>query len=170
MRQLLHTLSRHPLLLAGCALLATLGAAALIAHLVDADLRQQSRLMNVSCRGPAGTGPDAMLVGFVVNDRPQTLVVRARGESPGGAGNAAGLSEIVLRVVRNADGVDVGRNEQWRAPGNERLQGDLRHLAPAQAKDAACVLRLAPGAYSALVEPKGGQKGMAGIEIFVVKE
>src|SRR5690606_15789560 len=58
MRQILHTLSRHPLMLAGGALLAALGAAALIAHLVSADLRQQSRLMNVSCRGPAGTGPE----------------------------------------------------------------------------------------------------------------
>ena len=170
MSQLLHGISRHPLVLAGCALLAAVGSAALVGHLVDADLRQQSRLMNVSCRGPAGTGPEAMLVGFVVTDRPQTLVVRAQGASLDGGGNAAGLSEILLRVVRNADGVDVGRNAQWRAAGNERLEGDLKHLAPAHAQDAACVLRLAPGAYSALVEPKGGQKGMAGIEIFVVKE
>lgn len=160
MKRFLHVLQYHPLALAAVGLIAAVGTVAGVAHLVDTDLAQQSRLMNVSCRGPAGTGPDAMLVGFVVNDRPQTLVVRAQGVAP---------AEIVLRVVRNADGKDVGRNSQWRAPGNERLEGDLRHLAPPNSRDAACVLTLEPGAYSALVETKGGAKVTAGIELFVVK-
>lgn len=160
---------RSPVMLAVAALLAMFGVVAGAAQLVETDLRRQSRLMNVSCRGPAGSGPDAMLVGFVVSDRPQTIVVRGLGASLARGGNAAALSELVLRIVRNADGVDVARNEQWRTRGNERLWSDLAHLAPADPRDAACVVTLPPGGYSALIESRTQQRGLASIEIFVVK-
>lgn len=170
MKRLLEFLLRHPVVLAGAALLAMFGAVAGVAHLVKADLARQSRLMNVSCRGLAGTGADAMLVGFVVSDGPQTLVIRGIGPSLAKGGETAALSELVLRVVRHADGVEVGRNEEWNAPGNARLTGDLKHLAPLDPRDAACVLTLEPGGYSALIEAREGKRGVASIEIFVVKE
>lgn len=157
-------------------LLAALGAAALgaallgIAHIVRGDLDRQNRVANVSARGPAGTGPEALLVGFVVADRPQTVVVRALGPTLAKGGLAGTLQELRLRVVRHADGRDVGRNEAWRVPGNERLWGDLRHLAPPEAREAACVLRLAPGGYSVVVEPIRPERGLAGVELFFVKE
>ena len=164
-----HAGSRGSYLLFGVALLAAAGVVAGIAHLVNADLDHQSRLINVSCRGPAGTGPDAMLMAFVISDRAQLVVVRARGTAMPGDGAAEQLRDIRLRIVRNADGVDVGRNETWQGPGNERLQGDLKPYAPGDPRHAACVLTLPPGGYSALVEDRAGGRALATIEIFVVK-
>jgi hypothetical protein len=161
---------RQPLLLAALAAAALLAALFGIAHFVRSDLDRQNRVANVSARGPAGTGPEALLVGFVVTDRPQTVVVRGLGPTLGKSGVAGALQELRLRVVRNADGKDLGRNEAWQAPGNERLWGDLRHLAPPDSRDAACVLRLEPGSYSVLVEPLRPARGLAGVELFLVKE
>lgn len=169
MRRGLETLLRYPVALTIAAFVVTFVVIAGVAHVVESDLARQSRLMNVSCRGPAGTGSDAMLVGFVVSDHPQTVVVRGLGPSLARGGNAAALAEPRLRVVRNHDGTDVGRNERWRVPGNERLWGDLKHLAPPDPNESACVLTLPPGGYSALIESRNGAKGIASIEIFVIK-
>jgi hypothetical protein len=163
------TLRRRPVVLAGAALLVTFAVSAGLTSLIDSDLDHQSRLMNVSCRGPAGTGPECLLAAFVISDRPQTVVVRARGWAPARATAPEVPRDVLLRVVRNADGVDVGRNERWRAPGNERLWGDLKYFAPGDERHSACVLTLPPGGYSALVEDRAAQPGLAFIEIFVAQ-
>ena len=170
MKRFFQTVTHAPVALSLAAIITLLLAVAGVVRMVETDLEQQSRLVNVSARGPAGTGPEAMLVGFVVSDFPQTVLVRGLGPSLAKAGTANAIPELVLRVVRHADGTDVGRNERWRGPGNERLWGDLKHLAPAEANDAACVLKLAPGGYSVLIEGRNGAKGIASIEIFVIKE
>lgn len=165
-----HRIPRHPVTLGLAAIAIMFGVAAGLTHLVEGDLRHQSRLINVSCRGQLGNGPDSALLGFVISDRPQLVVVRGRGWSRA-APNAPELShDVRLRVVNNADGVDLGRNEGWRGPGNERLLHDLKHLAPADPKHCVCVLTLPPGGYSALVEDRAGKSGMAGIEVFVIQQ
>jgi hypothetical protein len=160
----------HPLWLGLFGLAAGFAAVLGVVRLVESDLRQQSRLVNVSARGPAGGGSGALLLGFVVEEAPQTLVIRALGPSLAKGGVPAALARLTLRVVRNADGKEVARNEAWQAPGNERLTGPLRHLAPSDPNDAACVLRLPPGGYSVLVEPRGTATGVASVEVFVVRE
>lgn len=159
---------RRPGFAIGGALLAMFGVAAGVTHLVHRDLEQQSRLINLSCRGPAGTGPDSLLVGFVISERSQTVVFRAQRAAPLPA--AASDPGLLLRIVRNADGVDVGRNERWQVPANERLQGDLKVFAPADPRHAACVLTLPPGGYSALVEDRApGGRGLVSVEVFVIR-
>lgn len=161
---------RRPLVFGATALLVTFGLGASVTKFVRDDLGHQSRLMNVSCRGPSGTGPESLLAAFVITDRPQTVVVRAHGWSAPKPGVPETHHDLTLRVVRNADGTDVGRNERWRAQGNERLTADLKHFAPTDERHSATVLTLPPGAYSALVEDRSGQPGMAFIEIFVVQQ
>ena len=158
----------RPVVLAAIALLVLFAVGAGMARMVRNDLDHQSRLVNVSCRGPAGTGAQCLLAAFVVSERPQTLVVRAHGWSMPGAA-AETPHDVLLRVVRHSDGIDVGRNERWRVAGNERLSGDLKPFAPADERHSAVVLDLAPGSYSALVEDRASEPGMALIEIFVVE-
>jgi hypothetical protein len=85
------------------------------------------------------------------------------------AGEKEKPHDLLLRIVRNVDGVDVGRNERWKVGGNERLSSDLKNFAPADERHSAIVATLPPGGYSALVEDRSGQPGMAFIEIFVVQ-
>ncbi len=170
MNPIWRSITRQPLWLGLFGLAAGFVAVLGVVRFVESDLRQQSRLVNVSARGMAGGGSEALLVGFVVEEAAQTLVVRALGPSLAKSGVGAALPRLTLRVVRNADGKDLARNEAWQAPGNERLSGPLRHLAPPDANDAACVLRLPPGSYSVVVEPRGTKAGVATVEIFVVRE
>jgi hypothetical protein len=161
---------QRPLFLTAAALVVTFGVGVGLTELIESDLRHQSRLVNVSCRGPSGTGPDSVLAAFVIAERPQTVVVRARGWSAPQPNATEVPRDVLLRVVRNADGVDVARNERWRVAGNERLWGDLKHLAPGDPRHSACVVTLPPGGYSAIVEDRPGQRGLASIEVFVVQQ
>lgn len=161
---------RYPLLVLGAGLLVTTLIVFGVTEIIKREAQPQNRLINVSARGMVGPGADSLLVGFVVEEQPQTLVVRGLGPSLAREGGPPALPQVLLRVVRNADGVDVGRNSAWRSPGNERLWGDLKHLALPHAAEAACILTLAPGSYAALIESPNAQRGLASIEVFVVRE
>lgn len=149
-------------------LLTTSAAVGVFLLVVKADFLRQSRLINVSCRGLAGAGGEAMVAGFVIADHPQTVVVRALGPSLASQGVANPLQNPRLRIVRNNTGAELARNEGWRAPENERLWGDLIPYAPADPRDAVCVMTLPAGAYSAVIEPRSGAAGTAMVEIFVI--
>ncbi len=164
------SLVHSPIVLLGSAIVVVAAVTAGLTRFVEADLGHQSRLVNVSCRGPVGTGPDCALVGFVIAERSQTVVVRAGGRSAGSAGSPGQQHDVLLRVVNNATGADVGRNQHWRATGNERLEGELKAFAPSDPRHAGCVLTLPPGGYSALVEDRGGGPAIASIEVFVVQD
>ena len=161
---------RHPLFLAAAAVAVMFGVAAALTQLIESDLSHQSRLINVSCRGPLGNGPESALLAFVISERPQLVVVRGRGWSKASPNAPEVAHEVRLRVVRNADGTDLGRNESWLAPENKRLRDDLKHLAPGDPKHCACVLTLPPGGYSALIEDRTGRPGLGGIEVFVIQK
>lgn len=161
---------RHPAVMALSALVVMITVAAGLTRLVEHDLNHQSRLINVSCYGPIGNAPGCALLAFVISEKPQTVVVRGRGISSPRAGAPEEHHEVRLRVVSHATGEDLGRNENWQVPANRRLQEDLKHLAPADPRQSACVLTLPPGSYSALVEDRAGRPGTAGIELFVVQQ
>lgn len=160
---------RHPLTLTAVAALVIGGSVAGLTRFVNNDLEHQSRLVNFSSRGPIGTGPECLLSAFVIAERTQTVVVRARGWTQAAPGAPEVPRAVRLRVVRHADGLDVGRNEGWRSAGNERLWGDLKHLAPAEERQPACVMRLEPGGYSAFLENIAGEGGVGSLELFVIQ-
>jgi len=62
------------------------------------------------------------------------------------------------------------QNSYWKTPGNERLETDLCRYAPGDPLEAACVLRLAPGGYSVIVQGHHGLAGNAMVEVFKVDE
>lgn len=169
MRRVFGTFTATPMLVIGGALLTTFAVVAGVTHLVRNDLDRQSRLINFSARGRAGTEPDAFLLAFVVADQPQTVVVRAQPVSLPGKESVAAGADLLLRIVRNADGVDVARSEHWRTAGNERFLSDLKPYVPTDPRNPACIVTLAPGGYSALVEDRSGAHAAVWVEAFVIR-
>jgi hypothetical protein len=140
-----------------------------VVHIIKLDFRRQSHLVNVSMRGEVGPAGRELIAGFVIAKHSQLVVVRALGPTLAGQRVARALPAPRLRIVRNHDGAEVARNEGWKlAGGSPRLHADLAPYAPADPRDAVCVVTLPAGTYSAVVESRDGKSGTTMLEIFVI--
>jgi len=152
------------------ALLTIAAVAVGLVQLFRIDIQDQSHLVSASCRARVGQGAEVMIAGFTIQEHLQTIVVRAVGPSLKSYGVAGTVADTQLRVIRQSDGQEIARNDDWCVPGNKRLQTDLSAYAPQDPREAACVLQLLrPGAYTVVIEGKGGAQGIAMVEIFRVK-
>jgi hypothetical protein len=124
-------------------------------------------LIGISTRGQVLTGNDVMIAGvFIQGDSPQTIVVRARGPSLVAAGITNALDNPTLTLVRTSDAKVIATNDNWQTAQNA---GDLRTsgFAPDDPKEAAVLVTLEPGAYTAIVEGAGNSTGVAIVEAWV---
>jgi subtilisin family serine protease len=123
-------------------------------------------LINISTRGQVLTGNDVMIGGFVIQGSgAQTVVVRARGPSliPYGITNA--LSNPSLQLVRSSDQTTIAVNDNWGSAANATALS-ASGFAPANSLEAAILITLDPGAYTAIVTGAGGGTGVGIIEVF----
>jgi YVTN family beta-propeller protein len=126
----------------------------------------ESPLINIATRGKVLTGNDVMIGGFVIQGGgSQTVVVRGRGPSlvPFGITNA--LADPVLQLVRSSDQATIATNDDWIAASNASAINDSG-FAPSSAKEAAILITLPPGAYTAILSGAGGGTGVGIIEVF----
>lgn len=125
-----------------------------------------SRLVNVSARNVVGTGDNILIAGFVVRgDDPKNLLIRAVGPELQNFGLTGTLNDPLLKIF-DADGNLVAQNDNWSpslAP-SFTLTGafELTNLS----LDAALVISLPPGAYTAQVSGADGGTGQAIVEIY----
>jgi hypothetical protein len=133
------------------------------------DSQSASQLTAVSTRGIVGTGENVMIAG-IITQQPQTLVVRTQGPALAAAGVAGTVYSTRLTIYRQSDGKLLYQNSGWDAPGNERFHTDLASwvagLSPT--REAALVLTLPAGAYTAIVETPNGTPGVGLVEIYRV--
>lgn len=124
-----------------------------IVEAFNIDNLTSARLMNLSTRGIVGSGENALIAGIIIKDKPRTLVIRTQGPSLARFG-LDGVADTTLRLV--GSGVEIV-NDNWRdGAANTRLRGDLAGFAPLDDREAALVVTLQPGSYTALVEGKSG--------------
>jgi sugar lactone lactonase YvrE len=128
-----------------------------------------SRLANVSARTRAGSGDDALILGFVVaGDSPRTVLVRAVGPTLAGFGVDGALAAPRLELFRGS--TVLAENSGWSG------QPDIAAAAARvgafsldpSARDAALLLTLFPGAYTVQVSSTTAASGIALIEIYDV--
>ncbi|HET9577403.1 MAG TPA: Ig-like domain repeat protein [Usitatibacter sp.] len=126
-------------------------------------------IIGISTRGPVLTGDDVMIGGFVIQgSAPQTVVVRARGPSLQSAGVANALANPTLTLVRASDQSVIAVNDDWQQDANAgQLQAS--GFAPSDAREAAVLVTLPPGAYTAVVSGAGGTTGVGIVEIFATQ-
>lgn len=138
-----------------------------VVALLQVDLRRQSHLVNVSFSAPVR--PERpVIAGFVIANHSQDVLVRATGPSLAAQNVKEPLLQPRLRIVRNHDGAELARNEGWRVSGSPRLRSDLAPYAPADPRDAVCIVTLPAGMYSAIVESRDGAPGTVMVEVFVL--
>ncbi|MBL9187980.1 MAG: hypothetical protein JNK23_10910 [Opitutaceae bacterium] len=130
-----------------------------------------SRFINLSARTVAGTGAEALIAGFVLSGNvPKTLLIRGVGPGLNQFGVTGTLANprLELRTVVNNVDTLVAANAGWAGSptlANTFIQAGAFAL-PATSADAALLVTLTPGAYSAQVSGVGGTTGIALVEVF----
>jgi hypothetical protein len=139
-----------------------------IVEAFNIDNQSATPITNLSTRGVVGQGEGQMIAGFALQGGARTLVVRTQGPGLAKYGVANTAADTELKIVRQSDGQVVATNDDWATgPTNARLSGDLKAYAPTDSREAALVLTLPPGTYTALVNAKSGP-GVGIVEVFDV--
>jgi hypothetical protein len=128
------------------------------------------RLLNLSTRGEAGAGENALVAGFVLTGtQPRRVLVRAVGPSLVQFGIAGTLADPVLTLYRGD--AQIARNDDWEISRSGAVVAATAQRVgafplTAASLDAALVLTLAPGPYSAVVSSADGSTGIVLVEIY----
>lgn len=143
-----------------------------LVEVYDLETGTAARLVNVSTRSRVESGENVMIGGFVAGAGLGTggtgsvrVVVRAIGPSLANAGIADPLPDPTLEL-RDYTGALVAANDNWQDTQQAALTAT--GFAPANPLDAALVILLRQGAYTAVVRGKNGQTGVALVEVYEV--
>jgi hypothetical protein len=146
-----------------------------LAEIYDADLTTSARLVNLSARGLAGAGDKTLIAGFsIVGSAPKTLLIRGIGPTLGAFGVGRTLADPQVAVYRQQDAAYLGGNNDW---GSVTSSPEIAAAVSATgafpltdgSRDAALLITLDPGLYSAQVTGPNGTTGVAMVEVYEVK-
>ena len=141
-----------------------------LAEVYDADpITAPAKLANVSTLGFAGTGADALTPGFVIGGTaPKQLLIRAIGPGLAPFGVGGTLADPRLAVIPLGMNLTAASNDDW--GGTAELKAAFAAAGafsiPDGTKDAALVVRLPPGGYSAVVSGANGTTGNVLVEVY----
>jgi Fibronectin type III domain len=119
--------------------------------------------LNISTRAIVQSDDGVMISGFIIGGSGwKTVIIRALGPSLGGSGLIGTLADPAIDLYA-ADGL-IATNDSWRDGQPEALE--QFGFAPRADKEAALVVTLAPGRYTAIVHGNGGSSGIALLEVY----
>ncbi len=133
-----------------------------------------ARLVNMSARTSVGTGGSILIAGFSISgDAPKQLLIRAVGPSLAQFGVTGVLADPQLALFRQGNATALQQNDNWLAAPNAAQIGLAAGNAgafalPANSRDAALLVTLDPGTYTAQVSGVGNTTGVALVEIYEV--
>jgi sugar lactone lactonase YvrE len=118
--------------------------------------------VNLSTRLRVQTEENVMIAGFIGAD-PTTVVIRGIGPSLAQADIKSALQDPVLEL-HDSTGAVIKVNDNWRETQETELQAS--GLAPKNDFEAAMLVTLPPGAYTAIIRGKNFSLGVGLIEIY----
>ncbi len=133
------------------------------------------RLVNISSRGEVTSGENILIGGFIVTgNSPKRVLVRGIGPSLGAQGVVNPLADPLLKIYQGQ--TVLATNDNWSADATKTAEvaaaaSQVGAFALANgSKDAAIILNLAPGYYTAQVLSADGSAGIALVEIYELPE
>lgn len=117
-------------------------------------------LLNISTRVRVDSGQNAMIGGFIVQgDAPKKVLIRGLGPSLPISG---AIGDPVLEM-HDSSGEIIGTNDDWIS---QRVAILGSGLPPSSDREAAILMTLDPGSYTAVVRDATGQPGPSLIEVY----
>lgn len=143
---------------------ATTGVA--LVEVYDAD-DSSARFVNLSARNQVGTGDNILIVGFTISgNTAKTLLVRGIGPTLAQFGVGGVLVNPRLQMYKGND--LVAENDDW--GGGSTFVASFTQVGafalPSTSRDAALLLLLQPGAYTAQVSGVANATGVALVEVY----
>ena len=144
-----------------------------LAEIYDADTgaTPSARLINISARASVGTGTNVLIAGFVISgDTPEKVLIRGIGPTLSQFGVTGSLATPQL-VLYDSGNNTLLANSGWAGDANLSqafTQVGAFSLAASSA-DAAILVTLPPGAYTAEVSGVSGSTGVGLAEIYEVR-
>ena len=129
---------------------------------------ENSEVINISARGDVGTGGNILIAGFVIRGiQPKTVLIRGVGPALAGFGLSGVLDDPRLQLYRGT--TLVNENDNATDPALIIAATSVGAFAlPTGGRDAAILVALQPGAYTAQVSGVGGTTGIGLVEVYVV--
>lgn len=146
------------------------GAVLFEAHEV-APAESAARVRHFSVRGHTGPGGAVMIVGFIIRgEAPLRLLVRGLGPALANVGVARPIADPLLEIFAAGAPAPLVVNDNW--SDNPEIAAAARRVQAlpltAGSRDAALLVALAPGAYTALLAVTDHTSGNALIEFHVL--
>jgi hypothetical protein len=138
-----------------------------LAELYDLSQPPMSTVANISARSFVGTGDNALIGGIVVTGlASQPVLFRAIGPDLTSAGVPNALADPTMEL-HDTNGTLIASNDNWKS--NQQAQIEATRLPPGDDRDAAILLTLRPGNYTAIVRGSGGTTGVALVEAYALE-
>ncbi len=138
-----------------------------LVEVYDAGAGTAQRLVNVSARSQVGTGDNILIAGFVVDGAvAKTLLIRAVGPTLGAFGVGGALTDPKLEIFSGQ--TKIVENDNWSTVTEATAAGVGAFALAAASRDAALLVTLPPGQYSAQVAGVAGGTGEALVEVYEV--
>lgn len=138
-----------------------------LVEIYDANPATASRLIAVSARSQVGTGDNILIAGFTVTgNTPEKLLVRAIGPTLTTYGVDGVLADPKLELYGGSS--MIAANDDWSGTPvlSSAFAATGAFALPANSKDAALLITLAAGSYTAQVSGVGNTTGVALVEVY----
>lgn len=123
-----------------------------------------SRALNLSTRAQVKSGDDVTIAGFIVNGtKPVRVLLRGLGGSLRAAGITDALADPNLDL-RKADGELLQSDDNWQDVQASEI--NATGIAPTDPHEAAMIVTLAPGSYSAVLSSRNSATGVGLVELY----
>jgi hypothetical protein len=132
----------------------------------DLSAMSPARLANIATRGLIQPGDKLMIAGFIIQNGPVTAVILATGPSLTAFGIANALPDTTLQL-RDQNGVIVRENDDWQS--DQMAELEATGLQPSDPKEAAMIVTIPPGQYTAQVRGKPEATGIGVVQVFFLQ-
>jgi hypothetical protein len=130
------------------------------------------RLLSISTRALVNPGAGNLIIGFAVGgSTPRTFLIRGLGPALIAYGVPGTLADPTVQVINFSTGAIVAQNDNWGGnPAVNAAAGQvyLSALTDAQSKDAALLVTLLPGIYTANLSSVNNTSGVGLLEIYTL--
>ena len=135
-----------------------------LVEVYDLERSAASKLANISTRGAVGADGAAMIGGLILSDGdPARVLLRAIGPSLAAAGIQDPVHDPQIELF-DRDGAKIAGNNNWK--DSQQAQIESTGAAPTTDAEAAIVIELTPGAYTAVVRAVDSHSGVALVEAY----
>jgi hypothetical protein len=127
-----------------------------------------AKLVNIATRGLIQPGDKLMIAGFITQNGPVRAVVSAIGPSLAAFGITNALPDTTLQL-RDGNGAIVVENDDWKVASNgtsQQAELEATGLQPTNDLEAAVLVILPPGAYTAQVRGKPETTGTGVVQVY----